>query len=158
MRRAAIVIAVLASLAALPAATAHRNAAAAGTVVNVAVNAQLKASILVDSRGRTLYLFETDYHGQTACTNDPTFHCSKAWPPLMTTGAPRAGKGVNAKLLGTSKRPEGGLQVTYGGHLLYTDAGSKALDLVADTKPGDVNGQGYLRLWYAVSPKGKPVE
>ena len=52
------------------------------------------------------------------------------------------------------KRKGGGVQATYNGHPLYTDAGAKAFGLIADKKPGDLNGQGFLSIWYVLSPKG----
>jgi predicted lipoprotein with Yx(FWY)xxD motif len=125
--------------------------------VKVAFNKKLKKSILVDGRGMTLYMFTSDVGGQPTCYNDPQYHCSKAWPPLRTKGAPRAGKGVNAALLDTSKRSDGAAQVTYNGYPLYTNAGAKAFALVADKKPGDVNGHEFLSVWYVLSPKGTPI-
>ena len=87
-----------------------------------------------------------------------TYHGSKAGPrPLLTKGAPRAGQGAKAALLGTVKRTGGGLQVTYKGHPLYTDAGAPSFGLVADKKPGDVNGQRFLEIWWVLSPAGTPI-
>src|SRR5256885_4591480 len=84
--------------------------------VNTAFNKTLKATILVDSRGRSLYLFTLDSPGNTpTCTDDSTYHCSKAWPPLLAHGDVRPGNGVNASLLKTVKRTEGTMQVTYKG-------------------------------------------
>src|SRR5712691_6043260 len=89
--------------------------------VNTAFNKTLRATILVDSRGRSLYLFTLDSPGNTpTCVDDSTYHCSKAWPPLLAHGAVRAGKGVNPSLLKTVKRTEGTMQVTYKGYALYT--------------------------------------
>jgi predicted lipoprotein with Yx(FWY)xxD motif len=124
--------------------------------VGVAFNKKLKKSILVDGRGMTLYMYTADSPGQPSCYNDSTYHCSKAWPPLMTTGAPR-GQGVKVSLLGVVKRKGGAVQVTYNRHPLYTNAGAKAFGLVADKKPGDVNGHRFLSIWYVLSPKGTPI-
>src|SRR5438270_4220683 len=109
----AIVLALLASLVVLPAATAHRSSGSATAVVKAAYNAELGKTILVDGRGRTLYAWTADYGGTPTCYDDATYHCSKAWPPLLTTGAARAGKGVKASLLGTVTRTDGKAQVTY---------------------------------------------
>jgi predicted lipoprotein with Yx(FWY)xxD motif len=129
--------------------------------VKVAFNKKLNRSILVDSRGLTLYAFNGDSQGpdmyKPSCYDDPGEHCSKAWPPLRTTGTPHAGPGVKASLLSTAKRTDGAAQVTYKGHPLYTDAGSKPYDLTADKKPGDVNGQGFYSIWYVLSPNGEPI-
>jgi predicted lipoprotein with Yx(FWY)xxD motif len=105
--------------------------------------------ILVNSRGHTLYLFEKDKHGKSACTGQcPTF-----WPPLIATAKPRAGAGARTSLLGTTKRSDGRLQVTYNHHPLYT--------FVKDTKKGQTNGEGVNAFgaeWYGVSPAGAKVE
>lgn len=155
-----LLVALLLSLVALSAtAGAERTAVPSPAIVKVAFNKKLKKSILVDGRGLTLYLFALDGRAGRArfCYNDPTFHCSKAWPPLRTKGAPRAGQGVKASLLGVVKHPDGGVQGTYNGHPLYTNAGSKDLGLIGDKKPGDVNGQGFGGVWSVVSPKGAPI-
>jgi len=105
--------------------------------------------ILVDAHGRTLYLWTSDRANRSSCLSD--FGCPTYWPPLLTAGKPRAGSGVNARLLGTIHRTRpAGLQVTYNGHPLYYDA--------ADTSPGDIKGQGQINEWYAVSPAGKPIK
>jgi predicted lipoprotein with Yx(FWY)xxD motif len=106
-------------------------------------------TFLVDSKGRSLYLFEADKSDKSTC-NDA---CAAAWPPLTTTGAPTAGTGVKASLLGTSKRDDGTMEVTYNGHPLYYFAN--------DTAPGDTKGQGvdgFGAEWYVVGPGGKAVE
>jgi len=103
--------------------------------------------ILVDAQGRTLYLFEKDKGGKSACSGA----CAKAWPPLMTTGKPKAAGGANAKLLGTTKRSNG-TQVTYNGHPLYT--------FFQDTKAGQTKGQGsnfFGALWYVMGTNGKQI-
>jgi predicted lipoprotein with Yx(FWY)xxD motif len=106
-------------------------------------------TFLVDSSGRSLYLFEADKSSTSTCNGA----CAAAWPPLTTTGAPTAGTGVKANLLGTSKRDDGKMEVTYNGHPLYYFAN--------DTAPGDLKGQGvdaFGAEWYAVSPEGKTAE
>src|ERR1700721_2070177 len=72
-------------------------------------------TILVDSQGRTLYLFTHDSGSTSTCTGA----CAAAWPPLVTNGAPTATTGAMASLLGTTKRADGTTQVTYNGHPLY---------------------------------------
>jgi predicted lipoprotein with Yx(FWY)xxD motif len=102
---------------------------------------------LVDAKGRTLYLWEADKTAKSTCGGA----CAKAWPPVTTTGAPKAGYGVKASLLKTSKRA-GGTQVTYRGHPLYRFAG--------DGKAGQANGQGsdaFGAEWYMVDAAGKAV-
>jgi predicted lipoprotein with Yx(FWY)xxD motif len=114
--------------------------------VNVASSGQ--GQILVDSAGRTLYLFEADSGTTSNCSGA----CAAAWPPLLTTGKPTTGASARASLIGTTKRSDGTNQVTYNGHPLYRFA--------SDTKPGDVNGQGvngFGALWYVLSPAGNPI-
>ena len=105
-------------------------------------------SILVNSAGRTLYLFEADSRTKSACTGA----CATAWPPLLAKGAPTAGAGLNASKLGTISRSGGNHQVTYNGHPLYL--------FVNDTQAGQTNGQGVTAFgaaWFAVSPAGKQI-
>lgn len=105
-------------------------------------------SVLVTSTGRALYLLTADTGGTSACTGA----CTGIWPPLVTHGAPVAGNGVTASLLGRIRRPGGGTQVTYGGHPLYTYSG--------DTTSTQANGQGihaYGGTWYVVGASGKAV-
>jgi predicted lipoprotein with Yx(FWY)xxD motif len=104
--------------------------------------------ILVDSRGRTLYMFGKDKNGKSACSGQ----CAANWPPLVTSGKPRATSGARASLLGTTKRADGRMQVTYNQHPLYT--------FVKDTKKGQTNGEGlnaFGGVWSAVSPAGSKV-
>jgi predicted lipoprotein with Yx(FWY)xxD motif len=104
--------------------------------------------ILVNSSGRTLYLFAKDRNGMSACTGQ----CASFWPPLMTNGKPRRTGGAEASLLGTTKRANGRLQVTYNHHPLYTFA--------EDTKKGQTRGEGLNKFgakWYAVSTAGNKV-
>jgi predicted lipoprotein with Yx(FWY)xxD motif len=116
----------------------------------------LKARILVDARGRTLYMFTYDQPDRATCVGDsPAAGCQKAWPPLTTSGSPLAGKGLSAVLLGTTTRSDGLVQVTYNHHPLYHFAGYAGTP--ADRRPGDAHGQGFYSIWYVVSPKGNPV-
>jgi predicted lipoprotein with Yx(FWY)xxD motif len=105
-------------------------------------------SILVNSRGHTLYLFAKDRDGKSACSAS----CARFWPPLLSRGKPTGGAGVDAALLGTTKRGNGSLQVTYKRHPLYTYA--------LDEKAGETKGQASLAFgakWYVVSARGTAV-
>src|SRR4051794_40186402 len=118
-----------------------------GTSVGVA-NSNL-GKILVDSQGKTLYLFEKDKGPKSTCDGA----CASAWPPVTTKGSPKAVDGVTGAKLGTTKRADGTTQVTYAGHPLYTYAG--------DTKAGVATGQGldaFGAEWYVVSPNGQKIE
>jgi predicted lipoprotein with Yx(FWY)xxD motif len=104
--------------------------------------------ILVNSRGHTLYLFSKDKNGKSACNGS----CVKFWPPTIRSGKPTAGPGVKASMLGATKRSNGGLQLAYNKHPLYTFA--------LDKQAGQTSGEGNLAFgakWYAVSAKGTAV-
>jgi predicted lipoprotein with Yx(FWY)xxD motif len=121
-------------------------AAPTGTVVKIASTPL--GRILVDSRGITLYDFPPDKAGASTCYGA----CASLWPPLLTNGKPIAGHGVKASLLGTTKRSDGKLEVTYDGHPLYY--------FVTDRKPGQTNGQGVNQFgapWWVISPAGKEI-
>jgi predicted lipoprotein with Yx(FWY)xxD motif len=116
-----------------------------GTTATVAVANTNLGGVLVDSRGRTLYLFGADSGTKSACSGA----CAVNWPPLMVSGAPTVGSGAKASLVGTSTRSDGKKQVTYNGHPVYLFAG--------DQKAGDTNGQGVNAFggsWYALTSAG----
>jgi len=119
--------------------------AANHTGVKVAVASSGLGPVLVDGRGHTLYLFEQDKQGKSACSGK----CVSLWPPLIASGKPLAAGGAKASLLGTVRRADGRLQVTYRHHPLYT--------FVKDTKKGQTNGEGFGDQWYAVSAAGNKV-
>ena len=105
-------------------------------------------SVLVDSQGRTVYLFEKDTGPNSTCFGA----CATEWPPVTTSGKPKAGNGVTAAMLGTTKRSDGKTQVTYNGHPLYL--------FEADRKPGDATGQNvdaFGAEWYVLSPAGNRI-
>jgi predicted lipoprotein with Yx(FWY)xxD motif len=117
-----------------------------GAAVHIA-KSQL-GRILVDSKGITLYDFPPDKGTTSVCYGA----CAALWPPLVTHGRPVAGPGVRASLLRTTKRKDGKLQVTYGGHPLYY--------FVTDRKPGQTTGQGVNQFggpWWVISPAGKEI-
>lgn len=108
-------------------------------------------TVLVDGQGFTLYLFVPDHQSESTCYGQ----CAEAWPPLLLpTGVstPVAGPGVNSKLLGTTHRTDGTVELTYNGWPLYTWTG--------DSTPGQATGQGLNSLgglWYVLSPSGKEI-
>lgn len=131
-------------------------APASAATIRTAFNAKLKKTILVDARGRTLYLFSEDKGDSSpACYRNTPPGCGKEWPALL--GPVTAGHGVKANLLGTEKRPDGSRQATYAGFPVYTYAGNKE-DGPGDMKPGDVHGQGLFDLWWVIGPSGKPIK
>ena len=115
---------------------------------SVALASTKLGKVLVDGKGRTLYLFDADKGTMSKCDGA----CASEWPPLTTSGKPTAGTGIVAAKLGTTKRADGTTGVTYAGHPLYTFEG--------DGAPGQTAGEGLTDFggaWYALSPAGKTV-
>jgi predicted lipoprotein with Yx(FWY)xxD motif len=148
--RAAIVpiatVALLGYGSAAGASTAPQKAAKAKPATVRIAKTKL-GNVLVNSKGRTLYMFQAE-QGTTSACNDA---CAVQWPPL-TNASPKAGKGAKASLLTTATRADGSTQVVYNGHPLYT--------FMVDKKAGDTNGQGvnaFGGVWFALTPAGNQV-
>jgi len=123
-------------------------AASGSSTASVALSRSDLGTILVDGEGRTLYLFKADKGTSSACDGA----CADAWPPLTTADQPKAGSGVSAAKLGTTKRGDGSTEVTYNGHPLYTYAG--------DSARGQTSGQGlddFGAEWYVLSAAGTQI-
>jgi predicted lipoprotein with Yx(FWY)xxD motif len=103
-------------------------------------------SVLVDSEGMTVYLFTPDKGTTSVCYGG----CESAWPPVVAEGKPTAGEGAMSPALGTTKRKDGTMQVTYEGHPLYTFAGDEA--------PGEANGQEDEGVWFVLDESGSAVK
>jgi predicted lipoprotein with Yx(FWY)xxD motif len=104
--------------------------------------------VLVNARGHTLYLFVKDRNAKSSCNGG----CARFWPPLLSRGNPTVGAGVNKALLGSTRRSNGSLQVTYNRHPIYTYA--------LDKRAGQTKGEGnslFGAKWWAVSAKGRAV-
>jgi len=130
-----------------PIATSPATRAAAAATIGVRPTSL--GRVIVDSKGRTLYLFEKDTSRRSACTGQ----CAQYWPPLLTHGAPVAHAGVKQSLLGKIRRADGTQQVTYAGHPLYR--------YIGDSKPGQTNGEGSQEFgagWDVLSSSGKKIE
>ena len=141
-----LAVAGTAVLAASTPALALAGGSAGGAAVRIAKTPL--GRILVDSRGITLYDFVAD-KGTTSVCYDA---CAALWPPMITNGEPIAGPGVKASLLGTTRRSDGKLEVTYGGHPLYY--------FVTDRHPGQTTGQGVSQFggpWWVLSPAGREI-
>lgn len=136
-----IVLALILSACASATPTPSAAQPSGPATVDVSQNATL-GSILVDSKGMTLYLYTTD----TANTSNCYGPCAVAWPPLLTSGAPIAGTGANASMLGTTTRTDGTTQVTYNGLPLYY--------FQTDKVPGDTTGENVQGVWFVVTPAG----
>jgi len=129
--------------------TQSKAAAPSGAATTVSLRKLNVGNALVDSQGRTLYLFEADKGPMSTCNGA----CASLWPPDMTSGKPKAGPGVDAAKLGTTKRSDGTLEVTYNGHPLYRYA--------PDTKAGQDTGQGLNQFgakWYVLAASGSKID
>jgi predicted lipoprotein with Yx(FWY)xxD motif len=108
-------------------------------------------TVLVDSKGRTLYMFVPDKQKRVTCVKS----CAAAWPPVKLAKGQKivAAKGVKKSLLGSDANPSGGRVVTYARWPLYT--------WVGDQKPGQATGQALDvngGLWYVLTPAGKVLK
>jgi predicted lipoprotein with Yx(FWY)xxD motif len=122
--------------------------ASSSTATKVGTASSNLGQILVDSHGRTLYLFAKDKRGKSACSGA----CAGYWPPLIASGKPHAIAGAKASLLGTIRRADGRRQVTYRHHPLYR--------YVGDGGRGQINGQGlddFGGAWWVLSPAGNKI-
>ncbi len=129
---------------AAPAAPAANNSAADAGVVKVA-NTQL-GNVLVDANGNTLYGFTDDLNAMSSCAGS----CAENWPPLTVTAGWKVGSGLDPATFHTVMRSDGEVQLVAGQWPLYTFAG--------DSQPGDVNGQGSLGKWFAVTSDGMLIK
>jgi len=158
---ASVALLALSLVASAGAQASSKFRSASGSVDVKVVKTNLGRSI-VTAKGNTVYLLTADTRarGKSACYGA----CAKAWPPLLTTGKPIAGKGVKASLLGFAARTDGTRQVTYKGHRLYL--------FVKDKAPSQTKGQGIKGfgghvctaalatkpcVWYAISPAGSAI-
>ena len=124
------------------------DSSSSGGIVSAARVGDL-GTILVTSQGLTLYDFHKDKGGTSSCYGA----CASAWPPLLTEGNPQAQGAAERSMLGTTKRKDGTIQVTYNGWPLYT--------YVADQAPGEANGNDIDQFgaeWYALQPNGQEPE
>jgi predicted lipoprotein with Yx(FWY)xxD motif len=148
MRQARTVIA--GSLAAVASAGAFAAASPAADAATVELRQTNRGVILTNSAGFTLYEFTSDNKKKDNCVT--ISGCPESWPPLTVTGAPTAGPGVKPHKLATIMLPNGGMQVTYNKHPLYTYRG--------DAHPEETSYVGAFAFggnWYGVTAKGRPV-
>jgi predicted lipoprotein with Yx(FWY)xxD motif len=144
VRRAGLIAGLLALVLATVAS------AAGGT--SVGTHSTKRGKAVASLHGYSLYMFQKDKKGgKSTCYGQ----CAKVWPPLLTTGRPVAIKrsGVNSRLLGTTRRNDGKLEVTYNGWPLYL--------YQPDTRPGVINGEGANQFgapWYLLNTAGNIVK
>jgi predicted lipoprotein with Yx(FWY)xxD motif len=126
--------------------------ALAATATKVTTHQTQRGKVIAaGANGHTLYMFTHDQGKSSRCNGA----CAAGWPPLVTKGGTAAvkGSGVNAKLLGTTRRADGKIQVTYAGHPLYEYTG--------DTRAGQISGEGanvFGGHWYILSTSGKAIK
>ena len=128
--------------------TASKTSAGKGPTVKLAHSSD--GAILVNSAGRTLYLFTADKRNADKCVK--VSGCAAAWPPLTVSGKPTAGSGVKASMLGTITISGGKKQVTYNGHALYLYAGDSS-----KASTGYIGASGFGGTWYGVNASGAAV-
>jgi predicted lipoprotein with Yx(FWY)xxD motif len=135
-------VAMLASLAVVLAPSQAASTAGA----RLTVRSTVYGKALFGPSGKVVYVFGADRGATSHCYGV----CAKAWPPLLTTGKPLAGPEVKANLLGTTKRRNGTLQVTYNRHPLYyysADTRGKVMCQHANMHGG---------IWLIIKPNGQP--
>ena len=127
-------------------ASASSNSARTATKVGTA--SSKLGRILVDRRGRTLYLFAKDTGPKSSCSGA----CASNWPPYTAKSKPAVSGGVPASAIKLVKRSDGAKQVTLDGHPLYYFSG--------DQSAGQMNGQGvdaFGAKWWVLAPSGTQV-
>jgi len=139
---------LLVSIAVAASAVGVASAATHSSRSTVTVKSSTYGRILFDGRGFALYAFTRDPRGRSVCRGA----CATAWPPYLVKGRPRADAGVNSSQLGTTKRADGRLQVTYAGRPLYY--------YIGDRKPGQVlcqNVKAFGGNWIVLRANGRLV-
>jgi predicted lipoprotein with Yx(FWY)xxD motif len=127
--------------------SAGTSSSAAAAASELAATKTSLGTVLVDGKGRTVYAFDKDTPGSStsACTGT----CVGLWPALTTTSSTPSVTGVSGTV-STLPTADGGKQVAIDGHRLYTFSG--------DSQAGQVNGQGFMGLWWTVSPAGQQIK
>ena len=118
---------------------------AAGTKI-IAADSNF-GQMLYDASGQAIYLFDAEKSDRPKCYGD----CAKAWPPVLTKGRPRATGAVRSSLLGTTRRSDGSVQITYAGHPLYFYAFEGKHQVLCH------NVQEFGGTWLVVRPDGEPA-
>ena len=91
--------------------------------------------VLTNSAGMTLYTFDKDSAGKSACNGG----CAASWPPLMATATDKASGDYTIVT-----RDDGAKQWAYKGKPLYL--------WTKDTKPGEKTGDGVGGVWKVAKP------
>ena len=120
--------------------------AARGAAARLTVHSSEFGKAVFGPSGKVVYVFGADQGSSSRCYGV----CAAAWPPVLTGAAPLAGPGVQTKLLGTTKRSDGKLQVTYSGHPLYYYSEDKVGKIMC--QHANMHGG----LWLIIKPNGQP--
>ena len=138
---------LLSVVAALVAASASSAALASSDAVRPTLTAGSSSygRVIFDGRGFALYAFTRDPRSKSVCAGA----CAKAWPPYVVKTRPRAGSGVKARLLGTTRRGSGRLQVTYAGRPLYYYVGDRSKGQILCQNVTEFGG-----VWLVIRPSG----
>lgn len=137
---------VLMSAAAMPALAAPTRAAKATDAHLVVRTVKHYNKTIYSANGHVVYMFARDKAGKSTCYGA----CAKAWPPLLTSGTARVDSALEASKLGTTKRTNGTLQVTYNGHPMYYYEGDKKAAIMC--QHANMHGG----LWLILKPNGTP--
>jgi predicted lipoprotein with Yx(FWY)xxD motif len=146
--RKPLLLVLVAALAAPALAPTAMSRELPGPAPTLSAKSSRYGKILFDGRGYVLYAFTKDRRGRSNCYGA----CAKAWPVYYKKGALVTGNGVRPKLVGTTKRRNGRLQITYARRPLYY--------YVGDRKPGRITCQNVVEFggtWLVVRPNGKLV-
>ena len=130
-----------------PKSAAASGATGAGTAITTE-HTKLGTILVAGPKHLTVYLFAADTGSTSTCSGA----CAQVWPPVTTTGAPKAEGEAVAADLGTTTRSEGTKQVTYKGHPLYW--------YVSDSQAGETTGQGvqsFGAAWWVLAPSGSEI-
>ena len=144
MRSRVPLVMIVMAVAALGAVSGSA-AVAAGAAAKLSVGSTEYGKVLFGPSGKVVYAFGADRSSTSRCYGV----CAAAWPPLLTKGAPLAASGIESKLLGTTKRRDGALQVTYAGHPLYYYSADKIGKVMC--QHANMHGG----LWLIVKPDGR---
>jgi predicted lipoprotein with Yx(FWY)xxD motif len=120
--------------------------AAPSAAARLTVRSSEYGKTLFGPNGKVVYVFGADRGSTSRCYGV----CAKAWPPVLTTSRPIAGPGVQAKLLGTTRRKNGKLQVTYNRHPLYYYSADKVGKIMCQ------HARMHGGLWLIIKPNGQP--
>lgn len=117
------------------------------TGTTIATSESQFGEVLFDGDDQAIYYFDKERSSESECYGE----CAEAWPPVLTDGQPRARGSARQRLLGTTERRDGSLQVTYADRPLY---------YYRDEGPGELRCHNVFHvggLWLAVQPNGDPV-